>query len=580
MHHFKTLALRSSATLALLGALSFSAQAQVSVTDDTSAQTQTSAAGAPVTGILISGASPFQGNIEIAESSAVDVEGNDSFVNLANTPMMTDGLTGNLTTTGQIGDGGSQSVGVNLASNAIGNVTNENTITANGAGLEAYVATGDIQGGFVNNSNSISTGFITQSINSANTFITGGISDATLDLADPNTLVVTLDLRDSTSPVAKSGLGLDAVQASTSGAIANGLFQSGDVLQILSSSSALGNAFSNITDPNEFFTAYNQILPEFSGAALRFIQANVDGAIGAVSSHLDTTRRSPEKPGGAWLQEYFYFADRELAGGSEQFRGEGFGFAGGLDTAFGPFHAVGVNVGFASTEIEDVVGIDRPLDVRTFLLGTYAGYQTGKFNLDLYGGVGLNEFKQNRRIEIDNFVGDAEGEWDGIHANASARAGYSIPLSKTFWARPSVSVDYLYLDEDGHTETGTDGFRLGVEGRTTETAAATAMLDIGAKLLGKRTWIRPSIRAGYRNEFLSDPTETQFRFQGLQDTNGNLFDSELAELRAFAFPDEAIILGFTIAAGTQYSSIGFDFDSDIRDGFIRHTGRIVVRLIF
>ena len=85
---------------------------------------------------------------------------------------------------------------------------------------------------------------------------------------------------------------------------------------------------------------------------------------------------------------------------------------------------------------------------------------------------------------------------------------------------------------------------------------------------------------GYRNEFISDPVETAFRFQGLSDTDGNVFDSELARLRSFAFPDEGILLGFTVAAGSEYSAIGFDFDSDIRDGFIRHTGRIVVRLLF
>ena len=57
--------------------------------------------GSGRTGILISGASPFQGNIELTDTSSIVVEGNDSFgINLDNTPMMTDGLTGNLTTGG------------------------------------------------------------------------------------------------------------------------------------------------------------------------------------------------------------------------------------------------------------------------------------------------------------------------------------------------------------------------------------------------------------------------------------------------------------------------------------------------
>lgn len=401
-----------------------------------------------------------------------------------------------------------------------------------------------------------------------------------LSLSDPNTLVVTLDLRDPTTSLENGGLGLDSVQAAAFGSIVDGAFQSGPVLQALSASSELGNAFSNITEAGEFYAAYNQILPEFAGAAKQFVLANVDGAVGAVGSHLDTARRSPDKPGGAWLQEFFYFADRDLAGLSEQYRGEGFGFSGGLDTALGPFHAVGITGGFASTEVEDVIGGDEPLLVRTYQAGVYAGFEKSGFNIDVYGGGGISDFEQKRRVTVGNYFGSAEGEWEGSHANASLRAGYEVALSDKYWARPSLSLDYLYLNEYGHTETGDSGVRLRVDGRRSETAAATAMLDVGAKFMGKRTWIRPSLRVGYRNEFMSDPVETAFRFQGLTDTEGNLFDSELARLRAFAFPDEGILLGFTVAAGSQYSSIGFDFDSDIRDGFIRHTGRVVVRLLF
>lgn len=401
-----------------------------------------------------------------------------------------------------------------------------------------------------------------------------------LSLSDPNTLVVTLDLRDPNASVANGGLGLDAVQAAAFGTLVNGQFENGPVLDALASVPALGNAFSNITEAGDFYAAFNQVLPEFSGASKQFLLANVDGAVGSVGSHLDTTRRSPEKTGGAWLQEFFYFADRELAGLSEQYRGEGFGFSAGLDTAVGPFHAVGLNVGFASTEVEDVVGIDDPLNVRTYQAGAYAGLQSGNFNFDVYAGGGISELEQNRRVTVGNFTGTASGESDAAHANAAFRAGYEIPISDRFWARPSLSLDYLYLNEYGYTETGDEGVRLRVDGRQSETAAASVKLDVGAAFQGKRTWIRPSVRVGYRNEFISDPTETAFRFQGLTNTNGDLFDSEIATLRAFAFPDESILLGFTVAAGSQYSSIGFDFDSDIRDGFIRHTGRIVVRLLF
>jgi len=309
-----------------------------------------------------------------------------------------------------------------------------------------------------------------------------------VELADPNTLVVTLDLRNPTDSVADGGLGLDAVQAAAFGTVVNGQLENGAILQALAATPELGNAFANITEAADFNSAINQVLPEFSGAARQFVLANVDGAVGAVASHLDTTRRSPEKSGGAWLQEFFYFADRSLAGQSEQFRGDGFGFAAGIDTAFGPFHAVGVNASFASTEIEDVLGIDNPLNIRTFQGGAYAGLASGGFNFDVYGGAGISDFDQSRSVVLDGFEGSAQGDWQGFHANGSVRAGYEVALSDKFWLRPSVSLDYLYLDEDGFTETGTEGIRLSVEDRTSDTAAATAKLDFGAIFQGKH-WL-------------------------------------------------------------------------------------------
>ena len=376
-----------------------------------------------------------------------------------------------------------------------------------------------------------------------------------------DTLFITVDLRSA------SELGLDAAQT--------GVDQSvyGATLQALEANADLGNEIANLSTANEFYAAYNQLLPEFAAAGRQFVIANSDGAIGAVANHLDSARRSQEKPGGAWLQEFAYFADRDLAGLSEQYRGEGFGFTGGLDTALGPFHAVGFNLGFASTEIEDVVGVDEPLDMTSLLAGIYAGYMAGKFSVDAYVGGGFNQFEQNRRVRVGSFIGDSNGEWDGTHVSGSLRAGYDMDFGKRYWARPVVSLDYVRLSEDSYQETGDVGVALNVDSRTSEMGAVSGILNFGAEYNGERTWIRPSIRVGYRNEFLSDPVLTSYSFSGI--TN-----AAMAQTISSDFPSSGLLVGFSIAAGSDFSSVGFDFDSDIRDGFIRHTGRIVVRLLF
>lgn len=376
-----------------------------------------------------------------------------------------------------------------------------------------------------------------------------------------NTLVVTVDLREAAE------LGLDPTQTG----VAQSVF--GATLQALQSNMALGNEIANLSTAGEFYAAYNQLLPEFAAASRQFVVANSDGAIGAVGNHLDATRRSPEKPGGVWVQEFAYFADRDLAGLSEQYRGEGFGFTGGIDRAVGPFHAVGLNFGFASTEIEDVVGVDEPLDVTSVLAGLYAGFASGNLGIDAYVGGGLNQFEQNRRIRVGNYFGDSSGEWDGTHLSGSLRAGYDISLGAKYWARPVISLDYLRLSEDAYEESGDLGVALAVEQRTSELGSVSGLLNFGAEFNGRRTWIRPSIRIGYRNEFLSDPVLTSYRFAGIN-------NATLAQTTSADFPSSGILVGFSIAAGSDFSSVGFDFDSDIRDGFIRHTGRIVVRLLF
>lgn len=376
-----------------------------------------------------------------------------------------------------------------------------------------------------------------------------------LDPNDPNTLLLTLDLRET------SELGLDSVQSA--------VFPS--AFEALAANAALGSAVVNITDELSFNQAINQLLPEFAAATRQFIVANVDGSTGAVATHLDNLRRSQDKPGGAWIQEYAYFADRSLEGLSEQFRGFGFGFTGGFDAEWGPFHAVGVNFGFSNTEIEDVVGQDDPLEVISLQLGTYAGYQNGNLGVEFYAGGGYNDFESNRFVEIGTFNGQATAEWDGFHYNGSIRAGYDFNIGDRFWARPTVSLDYIRLEEDGYEELGPTGIALSIDERSSETGSASAILNLGANLGDNRKWVRPGLRVGIRNDFINNGVVTNGSFLNL-DTPFSLQGEE--------FPDTGILLGLTFATGSSFASFALDLDSDIRDGFVRHTGRIVLRIIF
>ena len=118
------------------------------------------AEGTGRTGILISGASPFEGNVELASTSVIDVEGNDSFgINLTNTAMAQEGLTGNLSQGGAIRVIGTNATGINVGSGITGDFANTGSITTQGEGAQAINIDADIQGGFTTAGALTNTGF-------------------------------------------------------------------------------------------------------------------------------------------------------------------------------------------------------------------------------------------------------------------------------------------------------------------------------------------------------------------------------------------------------------------------------------
>lgn len=372
--------------------------------------------------------------------------------------------------------------------------------------------------------------------------------------SDAQTVTATLTLRTTEQ------LGLDAQQS----AAFAGTFDA------LSNDDSLGAAFASITDEQSFNAAYNQLLPEFAAAASQFVSSNVDGSTGAVATHLNTARRSEDKPGGAWIQEFAYFADRELSGLSEQYRGFGFGFTGGFDSQIGPIDMVGINFGFAATEVEDVLGFDDPLNVQSLQAGLYAAHSIGQLGFDAYVGGGVSAFEQARNIEIGTYTAFAESEWTGVHYNASFNAGYDIAVGKYFM-RPSANISYMSLAEQSRIEDGDQAIRLAYQDRTSEIGTATALLDFGGRFEGDRIWWSPSARIGIRNQFAGDGivTDAFFANSGIP-----------LSLQSNEFPATAAIFGVSFAAGSKYSSFGIDYDADIRDGFNRHTLRLVLRMLF
>ncbi|WP_412545955.1 autotransporter domain-containing protein [Maricaulis sp. MIT060901] len=389
--------------------------------------------------------------------------------------------------------------------------------------------------------------------------------DTTLALDENNSNAIILSLRRKSA----EELGMNDNQAAAYGAAFAG-WQAND---------ELGAAIASLITEAEFYQAYNQLLPEYASSAIQFAMAANDSSLGALATRLEAARRSPDNTGGLWLQEFGYFADRAGTAFGPGYRGHGLGMAIGFDRPFGPFYAVGINAVGAASEVEEVEGFDNPMSAITSQIGVYAAAQTGDVYIDIYAGGGIDKFEHNRQVVIGSFSAEPIAEWDGYHLTGSARIGYDVQFGRYFF-RPSASIDYLSLTENSYNESGGGaGIDLMVGDRDSTSFTGTALLSMGARFEGDDNWWSPTLRLGYRSELDSSNTDT-FAALCVSDCSGTPTYSDRFTLRSQQMPGSGFIFGFGIAAGSDYSTFSLDYDADVRDDFIRHTARFVIRLVF
>lgn len=373
-------------------------------------------------------------------------------------------------------------------------------------------------------------------------------------VGDEEQLVLILERKDAQE------LGLAANQAS--------VYE--PAIQALAAQTDINRAFASLNTEAEFFQAYNQLLPDFTGAPLYLITSTMDGAIGAVGNRMDVSRLTEGEGLGLWVQEFLYYVDRDSTLPSGAYNGHGFGAAAGFDRKWGPFDAVGVNVTLATNRTNRVGGFDRPLHGSSAGVGVYAGGHAGALTYDLSAGAAYDWFEAERRLIVGDLDRTASSEWNGQHFNASARVGYEADLG---WLqlRPLVSLDYMKLQEDSYVETGGGGgFNMAIEDRSSDMMAATALMSLSHRFDRGRSWWAPAVRFGLRAEN-GNIGATQGTFVG--------FNSPFT-LTPEDVPSTGFIVGMSILGGTGFSGVSLDYDADIRDGFLRHNARVVVRLVF
>lgn len=376
---------------------------------------------------------------------------------------------------------------------------------------------------------------------------------------DPNSLEAAYDLRTA------SQLGMNANQAAALDPILAALRLDDDAAA----------AFAALDSADTFFDAYADLMPSYASAATELVATAIQQSQGAASNRLANTRLHDLDEVSVWAQEIGYGLERTPADASgQEFRGQGFGIAVGIDGPLRNGALFGLGASFLASEADEP---DRPQgEISTWLTqaNAYLGAAMGPIDLDFVLGAGVGKMRSRRFIEIGSgFAADTEAEWWAYEGHTAVRASAPLAMSDWFIVTPQVALTYVYLNEEGYEESGGgDAFDIEADSATSQRLWADAGVEISARRrLGANGFWAPRIYAGYRANAIDEGAERTFRFAAAGD-DFTLVDEPLG--------DGGTLVGIGLDATNGFSTFSLGYEGELGDQIERHSINAAVRFRF
>ena len=391
----------------------------------------------------------------------------------------------------------------------------------------------------------------------------------TAELTQDDTLSIDFQLKSAEQ------LGLDANQANA--------YQA--VLQVAEDRDDLGLAISSVTDSKRFMQAYNLLLPQRTDASTRYLETQFNGAYGALRNHFDLARLAPGERSSFWIQETFAHLDRSESDQTPGYNGRGVGFAMGADRPWLGLDMVGIMLTYSDGKFEEKTGGAKPVNTNSLGIGAYVMERFGPVDLQVAGQYADLSFSSKREIVVEDFQSNVSGDWGGSAMSASATASSELG-SGLFRATPYASLDYISLEQDGYSETGTAG--LGLEIGSAESDRLTASAGVGfAAVWQPRTGrgaysslsegyagsgtVSLGADIGYRSVMSSTPYRAEANFIGYD---------EVFAIEAQEDAGEAVTAGISLIGFSDILSAKLGLGTEISDDMTAYTANASVKVRF
>lgn len=418
--------------------------------------------------------------------------------------------------------------------------------------------------------------------------------DVALAEDDPNAIVVKVHRASA------EDLGLNANQTAVFNVSAG----------VLEADSELGAAMAKLQTKEQVQDAFNQLMPDNSGATQQGIFSTQAAIFGAINKRMDglykmdqrykerVDRIAGKDPKRAkkmrkrdapsiWAEQLVLVANQSPYGMQLGYGGYSYGIAIGADYPLFFLDALGISVSQVWSEYKEKTSFDKPTAVSTTQFNIYAGWEDHGFFVDASGGYGFSSYDGERHVEIGSVSRTALSDWNGHHMAANIRAGYATHFGR-FSLMANASFSYMKLHENGYVEHGTGdnlsagtGVNLVVGSQDVEFARGNVGMTMGMRFEDGTGIVEPQLRFGATHEF-SYKGPTNIAYFGFLDKDKNL---------PTRLSDDFMTVGQLPAATTFYAGVGvdmsahfgtlsFDYDAEFGGGKLNHIVSGTVRVSF
>lgn len=338
------------------------------------------------------------------------------------------------------------------------------------------------------------------------------------------------------------------------------------ILQALPANAAIQSSVLAQTDQAGLKSVYDQLLPNQGQGLFEALDAAAQTVSLITANDPNAGTKAPGSS--LWLQEVNERVDRKGLE-SQGSRAKLLGLVGGYERPIGRGN-VGLELAYMNDQEQDNGSAVGEHVVASMLeLGVYYRQAIGPLMVSARGGGGYSWFSSDRRFLAPGAFDRALSNWGGYFADGHLQVSYEHRFGR-FYGGPQASLDYLYLKEDAHAESGGGaGFDLTMAGRSSDRLSGEALMVVGTQF-GAGSWLRTELRAGWRQVFSGQIGDTIASFDG-----GSPFtltpDSE---------PNGWATIGLSIKAGSPYSYVALEGDGDFRNGEERYDVIVAGRSVF